>query len=423
MLEKILNELKPYYLPFPINRFGNPNRDGGYGLYEKFTLQCDDVYSYGIGQIPEQCFFDLQMAQLGKKVFMYDSSIENPVIQHENFIFKKEFVNSITAKKHIIENNHQDKTNLLAQIDIEGSEYELFLNCGEDWFSHFSQLCIKFHDLEKLKQEHLDTFRLLNKYYYIYHIHANNHTDIFDPTGTLPTCLEISFLRKDMTNMIPYLDKFARPLIGIDRPCCIEKPDIFLNWWCKDNKFMEHIYQNIDGWFSFPRLYSYAVEKFNDAKFVEIGAWLGKSTSYLAVEIANSNKNIEFYSVDTWEGSPEHVNDPLLQNDGLWKSFLENTKSVSSYIKPLRMTSVEASKQFEDNSLDFIFIDGAHGYEYVKEDIEHWFPKLKKDGIIAGHDYNAGWEGVNKAVDEWATANNFQVKAAEYCWLVDMKEN
>jgi len=186
---------------------------------------------------------------------------------------------------------------------------------------------------------------------------------------------------------------------------------------------MEHIYQNIDGWFTFPGLYSYVVEQFDNAKFVEIGAWLGRSTSYLAVEIVNSNKNIEFYSVDTWEGSPEHGDDPLLQNDGLWKSFLENTKSVSSYIKPLRMTSVEASKQFEDNSLDFIFIDGAHGYEYVKEDIEHWFPKLKKHGIIAGHDYDAGWEGVNRAVNEWAVANNLQIKAGEYCWVVDMREN
>jgi hypothetical protein len=35
MINKILNELKPYYLPFQMRRFGNPYRDGGYGLYEK----------------------------------------------------------------------------------------------------------------------------------------------------------------------------------------------------------------------------------------------------------------------------------------------------------------------------------------------------------------------------------------------------
>ena len=234
MISKILNELKPYYLPFQMRRFGNPYRDGGYGLYEKFTIECDDVYSYGIGYVPEQCFFDLQMAQNGKKVFMYDGSIEKPVLDHENFYFQKQFVDSVAAKNHLIENKHENKKNLLAQIDIEGSEYELFLNCGEDWFSHFSQLCVEFHNLEKLEEEHFETFKLLNKYYYIYHLHANNHTDIFDESGKLPTCLEISFLRKDMTDIVPFLDKFPRPLNGIDRPCCIEKEDIFLAWWCED---------------------------------------------------------------------------------------------------------------------------------------------------------------------------------------------
>jgi hypothetical protein len=234
MVDKILNELKPYYFPFSMKRFGNPLRDGGYGLYEKFTLDCDDVYSYGVGYVPEQSYFDLQMATLGKKVFMYDGSVEGPVLNHENFIFKKQFVDSKASINHLIENGHQNKTNLLAQIDIEGCEYELFLNCGEDWFSHFSQLCVEFHDLEKLKEEHLETFKLLNKYYYIYHIHANNHTDICDDSGVLPTCLEISFLRKDMTQITPLLDKIPRPLNGIDRPCCIEKKDIFLSWWCND---------------------------------------------------------------------------------------------------------------------------------------------------------------------------------------------
>ena len=184
---------------------------------------------------------------------------------------------------------------------------------------------------------------------------------------------------------------------------------------------MQHIYENIDGWFTFPGLYTFAVNKFNNAKFVEIGAWLGKSTSYMAVEIANSNKNIEFYCVDTWKGSPEHGNDPLLEDNKLWEKFLENTKSISSYIKPLKMTSIEASKQFEDNSLDFIFIDGAHGYEYVKDDINHWFPKLKKDGIIAGHDYNAGWDGVDKAVDEWAAKHEFKIISSEFCWISNLK--
>jgi hypothetical protein len=63
------------------------------------------------------------------------------------------------------------------------------------------------------------------------------------------------------------------------------------------------------------------------------------------------------------------------------------------------MKSVEASKLYENESLDFVFIDGAHDYQSVKEDIEHWFPKVKRGGYIAGDDYN--WETVKLAVIEF----------------------
>ena len=68
--------------------------------------------------------------------------------------------------------------------------------------------------------------------------------------------------------------------------------------------------------------------------------------------------------------------------------------------------SAEAAKKFEDESLDFVYIDANHSYEFVKEDIAAWLPKVKKGGIIGGHDYD--WSdpehneefAVKKAVDE-----------------------
>lgn len=53
----------------------------------------------------------------------------------------------------------------------------------------------------------------------------------------------------------------------------------------------------------------------------------------------------------------------------------------------LRMSSMEAVKNIPDGSLDFVFIDAIHLYEYVKEDIEQWLPKVRKGGILAGDDY------------------------------------
>ena len=55
------------------------------------------------------------------------------------------------------------------------------------------------------------------------------------------------------------------------------------------------------------------------------------------------------------------------------------------------------------NNLDFVYIDGNHDYEYVKQDIENYYLKLKAGGVLAGHDYKGRpYEpGVDKAVDEF----------------------
>jgi len=183
-------------------------------------------------------------------------------------------------------------------------------------------------------------------------------------------------------------------------------------------KRMNHIYQNIDGWFTFPELYKNVVEKFKSGKFVEVGTWLGKSASYLAVEIINSGKDIKLDCVDTWNGSQEHLNMDLVKNDELYNQFLKNIEPVSAVINPIRMDSIEASKLYDDESIDFIFIDASHDYENVKKDIEAWYPKLKDGGIFAGHDFSADWPGVISAVNEFASAEKYPIEVGEYCWMI-----
>ena len=79
--------------------------------------------------------------------------------------------------------------------------------------------------------------------------------------------------------------------------------------------------------------------------------------------------------------------------------FLKNTAPIADYYKLLVMQSVTASRFFPDNSLDFVFIDAAHDYESVKQDIKAWLPKVKKGGVIAGDDFST-WPDVAKAVNE-----------------------
>jgi predicted O-methyltransferase YrrM len=81
--------------------------------------------------------------------------------------------------------------------------------------------------------------------------------------------------------------------------------------------------------------------------------------------------------------------------------------------KSIRGLSSEAVSQFEDESLDVVFIDLTHTYESVKEDIGLWLPKVKSGGILSGHDYEDSWPGVVKAVDEMLPKRTIM----ENCWI------
>ena len=54
---------------------------------------------------------------------------------------------------------------------------------------------------------------------------------------------------------------------------------------------------------------------------------------------------------------------------------------------------MDAIEDFEDESLDFVYIDGHHGFRYVAEDLVEWSQKVKKGGIISGHDYALNKKG------------------------------
>ena len=179
---------------------------------------------------------------------------------------------------------------------------------------------------------------------------------------------------------------------------------------------MNHFYENIQGWFYYADIYSNAVvEAINPAHFVEVGAWKGRSSAYMIVEIINSGKDIKFDVVDTWKGSDEeaHKNDLYVQSDSLYDLFISNLKPVEKYYTPKRMTSIEASKLYEDNSLDFVLLDAGHTYEDVKADILAWLPKVKKRAVLTGDDYREEWPGVIQAVEELIPTRTIQ----GYNWI------
>ena len=166
-------------------------------------------------------------------------------------------------------------------------------------------------------------------------------------------------------------------------------------------------FNEIPGWFSYQQLYDEVVEKLpNNANIVEVGAWFGKSTNYLAEKIKNSGKRINFTTIDTFKGSPTediHTNTIKVFDNDIYSEFMHSTILLDNQntINVIKDTSLNAKDSFLNNSLDFVMIDAGHTYEDVKSDINAWFPKVKPGGIISGDDYVKEFKGVVEAVKEY----------------------
>lgn len=179
---------------------------------------------------------------------------------------------------------------------------------------------------------------------------------------------------------------------------------------------MPEFYEKIHGWTDFTAYYEEVVREAHPGRvhtFVEIGVWQGRSLVYMAELIKELNKPIELFAVDNWTGGPEVVD----CMKGLPKSYLEIFKDnldaagVANIVTVIQSDSAEAALRFENNSVDFAFIDASHSYEAVKADVAAWWPKIIPGGTLAGHDYNVhSWPGVVKAVNEFAEANGLKVK-------------
>jgi predicted O-methyltransferase YrrM len=126
--------------------------------------------------------------------------------------------------------------------------------------------------------------------------------------------------------------------------------------------------------------------------WVEIGSCFGRSTCVVAPTLSKL-RGARLVSVDIRQASFGNT----------LPVFLDNLQhyDVRDFVEYHTMSSLAALKLFEDNSIDVLYLDGAHDYETVKAEIIYYWPKVKQGGFIAGHDYyNKGRKQVKRAVDE-----------------------
>jgi len=184
----------------------------------------------------------------------------------------------------------------------------------------------------------------------------------------------------------------------------------------------------IYGWFSELDIkwYRDTVSKLNDCTIVEIGVYQGASILCIA-DICAKN-NIKQIGIEPF----------FYDKDGLTKLIDE---LGYSHIELISDYSYNIKDNFETDSIGFVFLDGDHSYDCVLKDMEDWFDKVKKGGIIGGHDYlpNGGWpenytnkeeavvpegfkfdmQGASQAVEYFTGNRKLEFKTDQNVWYIN----
>jgi len=152
------------------------------------------------------------------------------------------------------------------------------------------------------------------------------------------------------------------------------------------------------------------VELFGEVGF-KYGAEIGVNTGGFSHKILNSivGDNVGRFNgmlmlVDPWG---PYDNCSVQRAEQHYQATLERLDKYKENIDVKRMPSMQAVEEVPDESLDFVYIDGLHDFNNAAMDIIKWVPKVRKGGIVSGHDYYHGPDfGVVQAVDSYTKCNH-----------------
>lgn len=189
----------------------------------------------------------------------------------------------------------------------------------------------------------------------------------------------------------------------------------------------------LPGYFDYENLYRRIANEAKHGDYIlEIGAWVGKSTVFMAELVEQSIKHdkvLWFTTVDPF------IIDCRKDGKGIWQwvEYTDNTpkqhvkdvfykhiEPFKQYVQVVEGFSVEVSKRYEDESHFAVWIDGDHSYESALADMEAWYPKVRPGGILAGHDFDDHF-GVPKAVRHFCKAHSLDFDVDNRSWFLYKK--
>ena len=223
-IKSLLKALAPRTTDKPLIRFG-PTDDGGYLVLDDL----DDIsccFSPGVSTVSG---FEVDCAARNMDVFMADASVDGPPDSHPRFHFLKNFIGAvnrdpfITMEEWVKMVQPDPSTDWMLQIDIEGSEYEVFLNMPTHILRKFRSIVVEFHFLDYLFDAAFfmlasRVFERLLEGHACVHIHPNNVDNVVSSGDiSIPKVMEFTFHRRDRIQVGPPATRFPHPLDSDNR--------------------------------------------------------------------------------------------------------------------------------------------------------------------------------------------------------------
>ena len=160
----------------------------------------------------------------------------------------------------------------------------------------------------------------------------------------------------------------------------------------------------------FGKRYPYMTNLFKELGFTT-GVEIGVRGAPFSQQMGRSMPGLKWWGIDPYRSYGHYAaRGGRCSQESMDQYYLDALKALAPYdCTIIREFSHVAVKRFDDDSLDFIHIDGNHEFEYAYQDIELWTEKVRPGGIISCHDYMDLYDTrsrVKSAVDKWTGEHN-----------------
>jgi len=211
---ELIGKIRPQNCGRELIRLGTKTGDGGY-LIPNDLEGIEYCFSPGVSTVSD---FEDDLADRNISSFLADYSVDRPEKSRPEFTFDKKFLGASDRDNFFTLSTWKNKYlegytgDLIMQMDIEGSEYEVILNMPDDLLGQFRMLVIEFHALDRLFDPFAfslisSCFEKLQKSFHVVHIHPNNCcAAVRIGNVEIPPLMEFTFLnRKRVSKTEPAL--------------------------------------------------------------------------------------------------------------------------------------------------------------------------------------------------------------------------